>query len=87
VLGDAIHAMSRAQGSGANCALLDPGAALPDAPRGRGLGRLPDGAIGEYGRRITDYGFAAVRASEQAASSFDRGPLGRVLQRIGRRSR
>jgi 2-polyprenyl-6-methoxyphenol hydroxylase-like FAD-dependent oxidoreductase len=63
VLGDAIHAMSPARGSGANTALQ--GAAL--------LGQVltTDGsdvvaAIGEYERRMREYGYAAVAASRQA---------------------
>ncbi|NJP30311.1 MULTISPECIES: NAD(P)/FAD-dependent oxidoreductase, partial [unclassified Microbispora] len=87
VLGDAVHAMSPAQGSGANCALLD--AALPCRTLRAAVssGASLTAAIGEYERRMTEYGFAAVRASERAASSLGGGPLGRVLRRIGRLSR
>jgi 2-polyprenyl-6-methoxyphenol hydroxylase-like FAD-dependent oxidoreductase len=66
VLGDAIHAMSPARGSGANTALQD--AAL----LGRLLGAAAaDGsdvvaAIGEYERQMREYGYAAVAASRQA---------------------
>ena len=66
VLGDAIHAMSPARGSGANTALQD--AAL----LGRLLGTAAaDGsgvvaAIGDYERQMREYGYAAVAASRQA---------------------
>lgn len=66
VLGDAIHAMSPARGSGANTALRD--AALLAGQLGaaaRGDTPLLD-AIAGYERAMTEYGFAAVRASEQA---------------------
>ncbi|MFF4128832.1 FAD-dependent oxidoreductase [Microbispora rosea] len=87
VLGDAIHAMSPAQGSGANCALLDAALLCRTLRAAVASGGSLTAAIGEYERRMTEYGFAAVRASEQAASSFGGNPLGRVLQWIGRRSR
>jgi 2-polyprenyl-6-methoxyphenol hydroxylase-like FAD-dependent oxidoreductase len=66
VLGDAIHAMSPARGSGANTALQD--AALLC----RLLGTVAvDGAdivaaIGDYERQMREYGYAAVAASRQA---------------------
>ncbi|MFG1822887.1 FAD-dependent oxidoreductase [Microbispora bryophytorum] len=83
VLGDAVHAMSPAQGSGANCALLD-AAVLCRALSGALAAGLPlDGAIGDYERRMTGYGFAAVRASERAAMAGS-GPLARAMFRLGR---
>ncbi|XVQ84019.1 FAD-dependent oxidoreductase [Microbispora siamensis] len=83
VLGDAVHAMSPAQGSGANCALLD-AAVLCRALSGAVTAGLPlAGAIGDYERRMTDYGFAAVRASERAAEARS-GPLSRTFARLGR---
>lgn len=66
VLGDAIHAMSPARGSGANTALQDAGLlcrllteAAPDEES------LP-AAIGEYEAQMREYGYAAVEASKQA---------------------
>jgi 2-polyprenyl-6-methoxyphenol hydroxylase-like FAD-dependent oxidoreductase len=66
LLGDAIHAMSPARGSGANTALRD--AALLSAELGRAArgDKKPQVAIADYEREMTDYGFAAVRASQQA---------------------
>jgi 2-polyprenyl-6-methoxyphenol hydroxylase-like FAD-dependent oxidoreductase/predicted kinase len=65
VLGDAIHAMSPARGSGANTALRD--AALLS----RTLAAAADGAdviaaIGDYERQMREHGYAAVAASRQA---------------------
>ncbi|WP_042441633.1 FAD-dependent oxidoreductase [Streptacidiphilus jiangxiensis] len=67
LLGDAIHAMSPARGSGANTALQD--AALLC----RALAERRDdspaalvGAVGAYEERMRDYGFAAVAASREA---------------------
>jgi 2-polyprenyl-6-methoxyphenol hydroxylase-like FAD-dependent oxidoreductase len=66
LLGDAVHAMSPAGGSGANTALRDAAllaSELGAAARGeKGLVQ----AIGDYERRMADYGFAAVRASRRA---------------------
>jgi 2-polyprenyl-6-methoxyphenol hydroxylase-like FAD-dependent oxidoreductase len=65
LLGDAIHAMSPARGSGANTALRD--AALLAAELAAACGAKPQKppvqAIGCYERQMTGYGFAAVRAS------------------------
>ena len=65
LLGDAIHAMSPARGSGANTALRD--SALLAAELGaaaRGDKPLLS-AVADYERMMADYGFAAVRAARQ----------------------
>lgn len=69
VLGDAIHAMSPARGSGANTALQDAAQlsqALLDA--GPGTDELV-AAIGDYEARMRDYGYAAVAASREAEAT------------------
>jgi 2-polyprenyl-6-methoxyphenol hydroxylase-like FAD-dependent oxidoreductase len=81
LLGDAVHAMSPAGGSGANTALRD--AALLASELGaavRGEKGLVQ-AIGDYERRMVDYGFAAVRASRRAGPGRTtlRGALARWL--------
>jgi 2-polyprenyl-6-methoxyphenol hydroxylase-like FAD-dependent oxidoreductase len=85
LLGDAIHAMSPAGGSGANTALRDAAllaAELGAAARGeKGLLR----AIGDYEQQMSSYGFAAVRASRQAEQAMGtrRGALaGRLISRL-----
>jgi 2-polyprenyl-6-methoxyphenol hydroxylase-like FAD-dependent oxidoreductase len=71
VLGDAIHAMSPAGGSGANTALRD-AARLCSA-----LATTADGdittAIGQYEHDMRDYGYAAVATSAKAEA--ERGTL------------
>jgi 2-polyprenyl-6-methoxyphenol hydroxylase-like FAD-dependent oxidoreductase len=70
LLGDAIHAMSPARGSGANTALQDAGLlcrTLTEAwPDGRAVGP----AISEYETRMREYGYAAVRASRAAETGI-----------------
>jgi 2-polyprenyl-6-methoxyphenol hydroxylase-like FAD-dependent oxidoreductase len=66
LLGDAIHAMSPARGSGANIALQDAGLLCRTL-----AGATPDSrtlvpAIGEYETRMRVYGYAAVQASRDA---------------------
>src|SRR6185437_5147961 len=75
LLGDAIHAMSPARGSGASTALRDAAlltAELAAAARGE---RTLLQAIGDYERQMTDYGFAAVRASRAELTRYRRGGL------------
>jgi 2-polyprenyl-6-methoxyphenol hydroxylase-like FAD-dependent oxidoreductase len=72
VLGDAIHAMSPAAGSGANTALRDA------AQLCRALTTTADSddittAIGQYEHQMRDYGYAAVAASAKAEA--ERGTL------------
>jgi 2-polyprenyl-6-methoxyphenol hydroxylase-like FAD-dependent oxidoreductase len=70
VLGDAIHAMSPARGSGANTALQDAATlcrALTEAkPDGPALIK----AISEYEAQMREYGYAAVEASRQAETEM-----------------
>jgi 2-polyprenyl-6-methoxyphenol hydroxylase-like FAD-dependent oxidoreductase len=78
VLGDAIHAMSPAGGSGANLALRDA------AQLCRALTSAADGdditmAIGHYEHQMRDYGYAAVAASAKAET--ERGTLRNPLLR------
>jgi 2-polyprenyl-6-methoxyphenol hydroxylase-like FAD-dependent oxidoreductase len=78
VLGDAIHAMSPAGGSGANLAVRDA------AQLCRALTTAADGddittAIGQYERQMRDYGYAAVAASARAET--ERGTLRNPLLR------
>jgi 2-polyprenyl-6-methoxyphenol hydroxylase-like FAD-dependent oxidoreductase len=81
LLGDAIHAMSPARGSGANTALRD--AALLAAELGAAAQdeKTPVQAIADYERQMVDYGFAAVRASRSAelATTTRRGAVLRYL--------
>jgi 2-polyprenyl-6-methoxyphenol hydroxylase-like FAD-dependent oxidoreductase len=64
VLGDAIHAMSPARGSGANIALQD--AALLCRTLTAVDGGDVVAAIGHYEQQMREYGYAAVAASRQA---------------------
>ena len=67
VLGDAIHAMSPARGSGASTALQD--AALLARTLADGASNVV-AAVGEYERQMRDYGYAAVAASRQAETEL-----------------
>jgi 2-polyprenyl-6-methoxyphenol hydroxylase-like FAD-dependent oxidoreductase len=70
LLGDAIHAMSPARGSGANTALQDAGV-LYRTLAGAAPARQPlIAAIGGYESQMRDYGFAAVRASREAEAEM-----------------
>ena len=70
LLGDAIHAMSPARGSGANTALQDAGV-LCRALAGAAPGRPAlIAAIGDYETQMRAYGFAAVQASREAEAEM-----------------
>jgi 2-polyprenyl-6-methoxyphenol hydroxylase-like FAD-dependent oxidoreductase len=66
LLGDAIHAMSPARGSGANTALRDAALLTTELGAVARKEKAPIQAIADYERQMTDYGFAAVRASRSA---------------------
>lgn len=68
LVGDAIHAMSPARGSGANTALQDAGV-LCRLITASSPGGLTD-AIGDYERQMRQYGFAAVQASQDAEAQM-----------------
>lgn len=90
LLGDAIHAMSPARGSGASTALRDAAllaAELAGAARG---GKAVTEAIGDYERAMRDYGFAAVAESARAEAATVRrrqGPGARIAARLPRGQR
>ena len=70
LLGDAIHAMSPARGSGANTALADAGLLCRTLTGAGPDGRALAAAIGGYETRLRDDGFAAVRASREAEAEM-----------------
>jgi 2-polyprenyl-6-methoxyphenol hydroxylase-like FAD-dependent oxidoreductase len=63
LLGDAIHAMSPARGSGANTALRDAALLATELGAAARDEKTVVQAIADYERQMVDYGFAAVRAS------------------------
>lgn len=85
VLGDAIHAMSPAGGSGANTALQDAGLLCRTLTKAAADGTDPVSAIGDYEEQMRVYGTAAVAASSQAEA--ERGVLhNRLLSWLYRRA-
>jgi 2-polyprenyl-6-methoxyphenol hydroxylase-like FAD-dependent oxidoreductase len=71
VLGDAIHAMSPARGSGANTALQDAALLCRTLTGAAGTAATGNGddllaAVGDYETQMREYGYAAVAASSQA---------------------
>jgi 2-polyprenyl-6-methoxyphenol hydroxylase-like FAD-dependent oxidoreductase len=77
VLGDAIHAMSPAGGSGANTALRDAALLCRVLTIAAANGDDVTRAIGQYEDHMRDYGYAAVAASAnaEAARGALRNPL------------
>ncbi|RJO75362.1 FAD-dependent monooxygenase [Nocardia panacis] len=69
LLGDAIHAMSPASGSGACTALRD-AANLADALTAAAGGRELRTALHDYERDMIDYGFSAVRTGADSGQRF-----------------
>ncbi|MEV0696917.1 FAD-dependent monooxygenase [Saccharopolyspora sp. NPDC050389] len=72
LLGDAIHAMPPAKGSGANTALADAGTLTRCLLSARNQGTPLVTAVGDYEKEMTDRGFDAVRASTEVLESFGR---------------
>ncbi len=70
LLGDAIHAMSPARGSGANTAMQDAGLLCRTLAGAGPGGSALLAAVGDYEERLREYGFAAVRASRQAEAEM-----------------
>jgi 2-polyprenyl-6-methoxyphenol hydroxylase-like FAD-dependent oxidoreductase len=70
VLGDAIHAMSPARGSGANTAMQDAGLLCRLLTGVRPGGGTLAAAVGDYETQLREYGFAAVQASRQAEAEM-----------------
>ena len=66
LLGDAIHAMSPARGSGANTALRDAGVLCRTLTQAVASGDSVTNAVGAYEAQMRDYGFAEVEASRRA---------------------
>ncbi|NUP49228.1 MAG: FAD-dependent monooxygenase [Catenulispora sp.] len=81
LLGDAVHAMSPARGSGANTALRDAALLTSELRAAAQGGKALTQAIADYERQMVDYGFEAVRASRDAERSAGgvRNPLVRLL--------
>jgi 2-polyprenyl-6-methoxyphenol hydroxylase-like FAD-dependent oxidoreductase len=70
LLGDAIHAMSPARGSGANTALRDAALLARRLVEAVAERRDPVAAVGAYEAEMREYGFAAVAASRQAEAEL-----------------
>jgi 2-polyprenyl-6-methoxyphenol hydroxylase-like FAD-dependent oxidoreductase len=87
LLGDAIHAMSPARGSGANIALLDAGNLCRNLTRAA-RGELPLlEAVHAYEAEMVEYGFAAVRDTPAALREGGGGILAKLAARLRRRAR
>ncbi|MFI7120150.1 FAD-dependent oxidoreductase [Amycolatopsis sp. NPDC049868] len=73
LLGDAIHAMPPAKGSGANTALADAGTLTRCLRSVLEEGTPLVTAVGDYEKEMTDRGFRAVRASTEVLDAIGRG--------------
>ena len=87
VLGDAIHAMSPARGSGANTALQDAGLLCRILTEAAPDEKSLLAAIGEYEAQMREYGYAAVEASTQAEAENARRRSGLMFWLYRRLSR
>ena len=85
LLGDAIHAMSPARGSGANTALRDAALLAKELAAAARGGKTVVQAVADYEREMVDYGFAAVRASAQAGGRGVAPRSGGPVQRMSSR--
>ncbi len=70
LLGDAIHAMSPARGSGANTALQDAGVLCRTLAGATPARPALIAAVGDYESQMREYGFAAVQASREAEAEM-----------------
>ncbi|WP_051944560.1 FAD-dependent oxidoreductase [Streptacidiphilus rugosus] len=82
LLGDAIHAMSPARGSGANTALQDAATLCRELTAHPGEPVL---AVGAYEAAMREYGFAAVEASRRAEAEGGARGAGRLAFWLYRR--
>jgi 2-polyprenyl-6-methoxyphenol hydroxylase-like FAD-dependent oxidoreductase len=82
LLGDAVHAMSPARGSGANTALRDAALLASELAAAARGDKDVVWAIGDYEREMVAYGFAAVRASREAGPAGGSQLRGSLFRRL-----